>query len=373
MAKRIVWLVVSCLMVAALLLASCGPAEVEEEVVTPEEEEEVVAEEEVAVTEEEEMVPDSLGRLVARPRYGGVLIRTGSASHFDEGFGTPYGWTVGDLTNEELLTGDWMKGPAGTDEVSWHGTSYFNLDYVTGSLAESWELTDSDTLVFHLRKGVHFHDKPPVNGREMTADDVVFTINRLFYDCPQAYLIKIIKERPESITALDKWTVEIKCVAGEVGTMLQMLGDAVRIIPREMVDTYGDMQDWRNSCGTGPFELVDYVPMSSLTLVRNPNYWMTDPLHPENQLPYLDGVKVLEIADLSTRLAALRTGKIDYLGSVSLEDGEDLLRTNPELNNVKTLGEGNSIYLIYHRIDKPELPFQDIRVRRALQMAVDNS
>ena len=47
-------------------------------------------------------------------------------------------------------------------------------------LAESWELADANTLVFHVRKGVHWQDKPPLNGRELTADDVVFSLRRDF-------------------------------------------------------------------------------------------------------------------------------------------------------------------------------------------------
>ena len=54
-------------------------------------------------------------------------------------------------------------------------------------------------------------------------------------------------------------------------------------MPREAIEMYGDLGDWKNSVGTGAFMLVDYVRGSSVLYERNPNYWNTDPLHPENQ------------------------------------------------------------------------------------------
>jgi len=163
MKKRIVWLMMSCLMVAALLLASCGPAAVEEEVVTPGEEEVAPSEEEVVVTEEKEMVRDSLGRLVEKPRYGGTFILglSGDIMAFDEafiGWGQAVCYSV-HLTNEELVTGDWTKGPVGTGEAGWLVDEFFGHLSVP-LLAESWEIPDDETVVFHLRKGVHYAINP---------------------------------------------------------------------------------------------------------------------------------------------------------------------------------------------------------------------
>jgi peptide/nickel transport system substrate-binding protein len=129
------------------------------------------------------------------------------------------------------------------------------------------------------------------------------------------------------------------------------------------------MQDWKVSNGTGPFMLTDYVPASSVTMVGNPNYWKQHPLYPEDTLPYLDGIKILIIPDLSTRLAALRTGKVDWYRGVTWEDGESLMTTNPELNHIRKLATGTMN--IFMRTDRPELPFYDVRVRQALGMAVD--
>ena len=374
MKRKIAWLSLICLMVGALLLASCGPAAVEEEeeVVTPEGEEEVVTEEEVVVTEEKEMVLDSLGRMVEKPKYGGVMnYYGGDPMSFDECYTVPWGVTITRLTHNELFLGDWVKGPAGTDDVGWCVNGFFSTDFLRGDLAESWESPDEETLIFHLRKGVYWQDKPPVNGREFVADDVVFTFNRIYAECPQCYVNNQTKpeHRPTSITAPDKYTVVIKCPAGYVGNTLNWLGEMLLIMPPESVAAPGGSQLWENSCGTGPFMLEDYVRGSSATLIRNPNYHEKDPLHPENTLPYLDGIKWLIIPDASTRLSALRTGKIDRAG-LSWEEAAEMMETDPQLEYSKYLvSYTNNIFM---RMDKPEKPWADIRVRHALAMAIDN-
>jgi len=346
-------------------------------VVTPEEEE-VVTEEEVVVTEEKEMVRDSLGRLVEKPRYGGTFITTMGRNimAFDEAF---IGWGQGacdsiHLTNEELVAGDWTKGPVGTGEASWVVDEAF-VHLSIPLLAESWEIPDDETVIFHLRKGVHYALNPSseasrlVGGRELTADDVVFSWDRIFVPGGKMYDLytREVAEANE-VSAPDKYTVVSKWVPGYARETLRHVGEYCSIMPPEVAEEYGDFQDWENAVGTGPFMLTDYVPGSSATFVRNPNYWRKHPLYGD-QMPYLDGVKWLIIPDNSTRISALRTGKIDRQG-VGWEDAEDVMKTNPELTWVKH--PPNISSLLFMRTDKPELPFSDKSVRRALQLGLDN-
>jgi peptide/nickel transport system substrate-binding protein len=361
-------------MVVALVLASCGPAvtEEEEEEVVTEEEEEVAEEEEEEEAEGPEMVRDSLGRLVEKPKYGGVLVQAFSSGPqtFDNTLrhiGVAYTLHI---TNETLLKGDWAKGPTGTGEASWLYTMMPSPDTITGSLAESWDIPDEQTLIFHIRQGVHWHDKPPTNGREMTADDVLFTLRRLMQTPTSVYFNDDTKyfESFDSITAPDKWTVVMKVLPGQIGPVYERYVSFMRMMPPEAVAQYGDLGDWRNAVGTGPFMLVDYVVQSSVTFERNPNYWMKDPLHPDNQLPYLDGVKWLIIPDASTRIAAMRTAKVDHL-QLDWENAEEVMRTTPELEYEKH--PAGYVSALNWRVDNPELPWYDVRVRQALAMAVD--
>ena len=376
MKKRIAWLILSCLMVAVLLLPSCGPAE-EEEVLTPPEEEVAPPEEEAVVPEEKEMVEDSLGRLVEKPKYGGVLtLVTGDPTGFDEAFtASGLAFTLR-YTNEELLTGDWTMGPAGTGECTWLVSQCFP-EYETGSVAESWEIVDDQTIRLKIRKGIHFALNPQseasqlVGGREMNAHDAVYSLRRHFLT-PGCYMHTTRTDEQREgwdAWAENDWTVIHQYPLGFRLSGLLEYSDFCAIIAKEVIDKYGDMRDWRNAVGTGPFMLVDYVSGSSLTFVRNTNYWQKHPIYPEDTMPYLDGIKMLIIPDLSTRLSALRTGKLDYL-SVSWEDARDLVRTNPELKHMKYLSTASGVITMV--MDNPDLPWYDKRVRYALALAIDN-
>jgi len=368
MKRKAVWLILSCLIVAALVLASCGPAAVEEEegktVVGKVVEKEAPVEEE---EEEEVVTPKPTG-----PQYGGVYTFgvTADVLGFDESSTNPYQTYSMNLTNESLLVGDWARGPTGTGEASWTVPGINILDLTRGRVAESWEVPDNETIIFHIRKGIHFHNKPPTSGRELVADDVVYSLKRQF-ETPGAYCYKTYPgdAAPSSITAPDKWTVELKVPPGNLGAILIVTSDYIGIYPRDMGEKWGDFVDWRSSCGSGPFMMTDYVPDSSITFERNPDYWDTDPLHPENKLPYLDVVKRLTIPDWSTRLSALRTGKIDTLHGVRWDDAEIMMETNPELPYYKSLPV--TTYSLHMRVDKG-LPFDDVRVRQALWLAIDN-
>jgi peptide/nickel transport system substrate-binding protein len=152
------------------------------------------------------------------------------------------------------------------------------------------------------------------------------------------------------------------------GLMVFVCGGFLWMYPKEVVDMYGDFKDWENSCGTGPFCLTDYVVSTSISYEKNPSYWHRDKLHPDNQIPYIDGVKQLIIPDQSTQIAALRTGKIDTHEGVRWEDAELLTKQCPELKYIIRITPPS---MPVGRMDKEELPFKDIMVRHALCLAVN--
>ena len=369
MKKKIVWLVVSCLMVLSLVLASCAPAVVEEEeVVTPVVEEEEVVEEEVAPVGPV-MVRNTAGKMQEMPQYGGYI--TVGSTYPVIGFDPAYTvtWQCFQLvhTHDPLLMGDFAKTASGTGESGFLLYTFF-LEFQTGYLAESWDISDPETIIFHLRQGVRWQDLPPVNGREFVADDVVYSFKRLF-ETPESYLVATHPEgrRPLSIEALDKYTVEIKVPPGTQGPIFRDLSSQTWPIAPEIVEMYGDHKDWKHSVGTGPFILTDYVPGSQRTFTKNPDYWMEDPLIPGNKLPYVDYFKILNIPDRSTRLAALRTGKSDMMAEIQWDEKDSLLQTNPEMRYTMSGIVESGIGI---KTDKA--PFNDIKVRRALWLAMDN-
>ncbi len=314
-----------------------------------------------------------------KPVYGGVISVAQSADilYFDE-YNTMQPVTFG-LTQEELQTGDWTKGPAGTNDAEWTHTGTNRVELRSNQLAESWESPAVGQLVYHIRKGVHWALNPNseasrlVNGRELNADDVVFSLKRLCTES-RAYIRTAYPSMALSaeIAAPDKSTVTIKVPASEFSNAISLFPELMHIYPPEVIQKYGNMADWHNSVGTGPFMLTDFVGGSSATFVRNPNYWDKDPIGAGkgNQLPYLDGIKMPIIVDVSTRQAALRTAKIDHGGTFeTIEDADAVTKNAPQLKSKKVLGHTG--WEIGMRIYKQDLPYKDIRVRKALMMATD--
>ena len=359
MNRRMVWLMLTCAIGVVLVLTACAPGATTPPTITP-------PTTTPPTTTPATTVPPTTKPSAEEPKYGGSItyIAAQDIQGFDEAFTTPWSTVTMHLTNEELLAGDFAKGPAGTNECDWIYEG-FVLQYETPLLAESWENPEPGTLVFHIRKGIYWHNKPPVNGRELTAEDIRYSIERA-YTTPTAYLRNTTPWKVE-VSAPDKYTVVIKCPPERQGQTLGDAGDKIRIVAKEMVDKWGNLRDWRASCGTGPYTLQDYVPGSSVLFQKNPAYWRNDPAHPNKRLPYLDNIKVLVITDPSTRLAALNTAKVDRYDGILWEDKDVLKRNKPDLQWKQVLYANPS--QIYPKSDRP--PTNDIRVRQAMIMGTD--
>ncbi len=338
------------------------------------------AEEEPAAAAEKEMVLDpTTGEMVSAPEYGGTI--TGL---FHPGWETEHAdmWHYRSVIHPTKIVLERMGGGnwgLPRDEFAFSG-AIPNVPQYTGKLAESWEQPDATTIVLHIRKGVKWHDKEPMNGRELVADDVVFNFSRnlglgeFAADGPSP-VISVLGTLPiESITATDSHTVVFKLKQPRLSALYHIIGDIYgNQYPPEVIRQYGDAKDWTKLVGTGPFMWTEWVVGTSLTYTKNPDYWGNDEKFPENRLPYVDEFKALIIPDESTRLAALRSGQLDVLGGPSafaLSPGpatEGLERTNPELKQYAY--QNRSQNSAAFNVKMP--PFDDVRVRRAMQMALD--
>ena len=338
-------------------------------------------EEEPAAAMEKEMVTDpTTGKMVTAPEYGGTLTYPYVIEFESDPFfvGGAAAYLIGGV-NENLARPNWGLA---REELAFNGP-YVPLFAFTGELAESWETPDPLTYVFHIRQGVHYALDPDseasrlVGGRELTADDVVYTYQRMtargdFTERPTISRAAI--DLPwESIEASDKYTVVMRLTEPSIGALGAIINEGLhQILPPEVIEQYGDYTDWKNVVGTGPVMLTDYVEGVSKTWTRNPDYWGFDEKYPENRLPYVDQIRAVLIAEEATRISALRSGTIDMirLSGVeikSLDVVKGLQRTNPDI----------AIWPFYQRsldaitLNPQKAPFDDIRVRHALQMALD--
>ena len=311
---------------------------------------------------------DSLGT----PQYGGELVLRANqdVASFDPYVNPGYasimsGWL------QRLFSDDWTLDPT----VFAYNIAFRPPQFVKGLLAASYEFPDPNTLVVHLRQGVHWQNIPPVNGREFNADDVVFHFDRLLGLAPgfivSPYFSTVTSYRDLiSISSNGQYTVVFKFKTPNPEFILEgfmALGDELDIEAPEAVKLWGDLIDWHHAIGTGPFMLQDYIPSSSAKLVKNPNYWGYDERYPQNQLPYINSIVMLIIPDTASTLAAVRTGKIDFIDSVTPTMAQTIQKSNPKVLQLTVPGSG--AMTVDPRNDKP--PFNDIKVRQALQMAIN--
>jgi peptide/nickel transport system substrate-binding protein len=317
-----------------------------------------------------------------KPQYGGTITRilANDSGIFDpvtqgQLIGPACAWFV----NEQWICYDWTKGLFGTGQTDWMNPGQ-GLDDFCPYLAESVTYPEPGVIVLKVRQGVHYALNPAseasrmVGGREMTADDWVKNMD-MFINHPRAY-VRIVEPTAAANTVVEKtgpWEVTFTCKKDTLRAWHYLAhgGGYYFQFPPELWEKYPNLQDWHNSVGTGAFMLVDYVSNSAISLIRNPNFWGTNPLGPGkgDKLPYIDGIKMLILPDVSTRLAALRTGKADMLDAITADDSVSLKKTTPNLKSAQLLP--GSIYVVGMRTDLQELPFKDQKVRQALMLAID--
>ncbi len=234
---------------------------------------------------------------------------------------------------------------------------------VEPDLAERWEALDDTTYVFHLRKGVKWHNKPPVNGRELVAEDVKFSYDRFLTE--PGNINRYILDLVDRVEVVDRYTVKFLLKEPYVWLVNALAYPwSTWIIAPEVVQQFGDLKKPETAIGTGPFILERYEPNVKTVFKRNPEYY-------RDGQPHVDGVEWLVLEDESTGLAMYRTGQIDcgpwHWWSVRQQDLDALKKTHPKLIYQDFLS--NVTGAIFMRTDQP--PFTDVRVRRAVSHAID--
>jgi peptide/nickel transport system substrate-binding protein len=290
------------------------------------------------------------------PRRGGTLtLRGQDPPHLDHMLTVSFKTHVlMSFTHSRLL-----KHKAGPAVAS--GT--FPLE---GDLAESWTQPNETSYVFKLRKGVRWHNKPPVNGRELTAEDVRYSVERFLtiQGNANAYMLKTV----ERVEAVDRYTVKFT-LKEPFAWFPDMLATpmAMAIIARECVEKFGDLKKPEAFTGTGPWMLDSLRPGLGQTLVRHPGYFVPG-------LPYIDRVEQIVDEDSASRIAGFLAGKYDvgFEGGlifrtewVQIRDALKQKRPNLRTADVVT----NIMSHLSMRTDRP--PFNDLRVRQAMSLAVD--
>jgi peptide/nickel transport system substrate-binding protein len=247
----------------------------------------------------------------------------------------------------------------GTDE---------NAQPVPG-LAVSWRPVADKIWEFKLREGIKFHD-----GSDFTADDVVFSINRVtaIPNNPNPYtpLVRTI----ETVEAIDPSTVRIKTKT--IDPVLPKSLSSIFIVSRKAAKDAlpPDFRSGKAAIGTGPYQFVSYAPGDRLILKRNDSYW-GDPQPWEK-------VTFRVMSNNASRIAALRSGDISVVGAIAPNDVA-VLKRDPDINLFKRpsdrviyiildVGRDRSPYVTDMKGNTMDQnPLKDVRVRKALSLAIN--
>ena len=303
-------------------------------------------------------------------RYGGTLdigtvYYTLSALSWDP---VDWSWKINHdtgLIREQLMAGDLTQSARFGGDFPFMAEAYIPRQGLRGELAERWYWEDPLTLAMDLRKGVMFHGKAGMMPRrELVAEDVVFS----FYNVEGSpKKIPTYFDHIDLVEARDPHTVVFHFNEFNAEWDYRYgYGFHSAIVPREIADV--DAKDWRFVTGTGPFELTHYIQGNIQTYTRRPDYWGREQVGDSAlQLPYVDEIRYRIIKDEATILTALRTAKIDILESIRWIVVDHLKQSTPELQWSRWLTTGGNFVVM--RVDKK--PFDDKRVRRALNLAVN--
>ena len=308
-----------------------------------------------------------------KPQYGGALrvglvYYTVSPLSFDA---ADWPWKHNQdtgLTYEQLFAADLAKAKHNGGKFPFISDAFLPPDGIRGELAEKWQLLQNPwRLEVQLRKGVMFPAKPGVMpARELVADDVVYSFDRL-NKSPKK--IAGYFDHVEKVEAKDKYTVVFtyKNYNAEYDYRFGW-GYYSAIMPREVVAAGAG--DWKNANGTGPFLLTNYVQGNALTFEKNPAYWDTETIGGQRyKLPFVDSITYPVVKDEATMMTALRTAKVDILEAVRWSGAAELKKSAPQLQWSRSLANGGLFVAL--RVDTK--PFDDIRVRRALNLAVNKN
>lgn len=218
------------------------------------------------------------------------------------------------------------------------------------ALATDWVVSeDGLTYTFTLRDDVTFH-----NGRAMTAEDVVYSFDRIMAEetaSPQASRFSVVSDARATGDHEVQFTL-----AEPFAPFLANLTN-LTVVPREAVEENGDLQ--QVAVGTGPFMLGEVVPDTSVTLEANPDYYR------EGE-PGVASIRYNVVPEASTRAAGLRTGTYHLLPDVDPATAQTLGSTP----GVTLLGTQDLAYTLMG-INTGREPFNDVRVRAALNYAID--
>jgi len=292
--------------------------------------------------------PDWIAASTKPPKRGGTLTR---ASAWDPPVIDPRHTQSVGLFQFAGLVSNRLVRYSFADEAS----GYLDLS-LKGDLAESWQGSpDQRVWTFKIRRGVKWQNVPPLKGREFTAADVKYCFEAYAKEGVQTFTFQEI----EGMETPDSHTLRVHLKTPNALFPQNVAEPVAVIFSKEVLEEDGDLK--KRMIGTGPYILKEHTRKVRIVLQRNPDYW-------DAGRPYVDEYVILSAPDAATRMAAFRTGQSDFLPLQAPSEVEAVRRTNP---NAVVQAQTPALTPFGLALAQDRPPFNDVRVRRALSMAID--
>ena len=250
------------------------------------------------------------------------------------------------------------------DFLNYMGPPGFTL---SAGMAELPEIVDQTTLIYRIKPNVFWHDKPPTNGRQFTAEDAAFGLRRFGQDNPQ-FVFKSRFDLVAQFEAVDDLTLRIISSQPFSPLLSSIAEESSLMVAPDVVEAFGDQaisEDFDKVIGTGPFMPEKRESEVETVFVRNPNYYR------EGQ-PYFDRFRVLWFADAALRVAAFVNGQLDFLNAHWTGSLQDFETAQAELGQDEVTGVPNPVsFGTATHFNTKVPPYDDKRVRKALHLALD--
>lgn len=278
----------------------------------------------------------------------------------DEGQPEPGGleevtWALPTLPDVLLVPHDWTTASGAVMSLVEEGALAFGEDLsLQPALAEDWEAVDPVTYVFTLRDGVTFHD-----GSELTAEDVVFTIEWNI-DPDNASQLAAFFGSVETVEATAENEVTVTLSEPDAQFAYSMAHMSGFIMKQEQLESAGESFGTPDELplGTGPYRLVEFVPDDRVVLERYDEYW--------GEPGAAERIVIRSIPDSQTRLLAMQSGDLDGTFDIPISEIDQW----EGLDGVNVItAPSNGVYQLI--LDQETPPFDDIHVRKAIAYAID--
>lgn len=240
------------------------------------------------------------------------------------------------------------------------------------SLADSWNISkDGLVYTFSLHKGVKFS-----NGEELTANDVIYTINRMMNPATKSEntdVFDVIKGASDvyngkaktvsGVKAKSKYTVEITLEKAFAPFLADLTVPGASIYNKKACEAAGTKFgiDPASTIGTGPFIVKSWTLNSEIVMVKNPNYFKGN--------AKLDGVRFKVIKDANTAKMSFENGSLDVLDLAGSQSQVPYFKQSSKWKNNVVSGPIAGVY--YYLFNESVKPLDNVKVRKAIEMAID--